>query len=120
MSGHHDDGHTVAGWAGFAVATTGAAVTGLGICGWHPGIWVGLALMAAALLVTWVLHLVGWGKPPGPRPVDQRSMGVRDLSARHGHAGCLGCRLAGRRGVQVRAGAAAVPAPEAAGADVSS
>ncbi|MPY55457.1 HGxxPAAW family protein [Streptomyces acidicola] len=114
MSGHYDEGHTVAGWTGFTVATTGTVMAGLGICGWRPGIWLGSALMAAALLVMWVLHLAGWGKPPGPRTVDQRSLRRRDLSARQGHAGCLGCRLAGRGGPWVRAGAAAAPASAAA------
>ncbi|MGW2561832.1 HGxxPAAW family protein [Streptomyces sp. NPDC001514] len=125
MSGHqHDEGHTVAGWAGCAVATAGAAVTGVGICGWHPGIWPGLGVMASAVLVTWGLHLAGWGKPPGPRPADQWGLLVRDRAAREGHAGCLGCRLAGRHGVAVRTGAAPEPAVTtsrtAAPADLSS
>ncbi|MEU1630651.1 HGxxPAAW family protein [Streptomyces sp. NPDC020096] len=111
MSGHqHDEGHTVAGWTGSAVATVGAAVTGAGICGWRPGTWLGLGVIAAAVLVTWGLHLAGWGKPPGPRPADQWGLKVRDRAARGGHAGCLGCRLAGRRGVAVRTGAAPKPA----------
>ncbi|MFE7353506.1 HGxxPAAW family protein [Streptomyces sp. NPDC057543] len=111
MSGHqHDEGHTIAGWAGSAVATAGVAVMGVGICGWRPGIWLGLGVMASAALVTWGLHLAGWGKPPGPRPVDQWGLVVRDRAAREGHSGCLGCRLAGRNGVPVRAGAAPAPA----------
>ncbi|WP_406496795.1 hypothetical protein OG936_21825 [Streptomyces sp. NBC_00846] len=111
MSGHqHDEGQTIAGWAGAAVATAGVAVVGVGICGWHPGIWSGLGVMASAVLVTWGLHLAGWGKPPGPRPAGQWGLMARDRAAREGYAGCLGCRLAGRRGVPVRAGAAPEPA----------
>ncbi|WP_405596832.1 MULTISPECIES: HGxxPAAW family protein [unclassified Streptomyces] len=92
----HDEGHTVAGWAGFAVATGGAIITGLGICGRRPGIWLGICVLASAALVTWGLHLAGWGKPPGPRASDLRG---RDRAARNGHADCLGCRMAGQRGV---------------------
>ncbi|MFC7304720.1 HGxxPAAW family protein [Streptomyces monticola] len=97
MSGQHDEGHTIAGWAGCATATAGAAVTGAGICVWSPGIPLGIGVMAVAVLVTWVLHLSGWGKPPGPRPTDQRRLTVRDRSALKGHADCVSCRLAGRR-----------------------
>ncbi|MFI9240347.1 HGxxPAAW family protein [Streptomyces sp. NPDC053079] len=117
MSGHqHDEGHTLAGWIGCVIATTGAAVTGAGICGWRPGIWLGLGVMAAAVPVTWALHLTGWGKPPGPRPADQWAMKVRDRAARHGHPGCLGCRLAGRRGAPRPTDVA----PEAMPADIAS
>jgi hypothetical protein len=111
----HDEGHTVAGWAGFAMATAGAIVTGLGICGWHPGIWLGVCVLAAAAPVTWGLHIAGWGKPPGPRPSDLRG---RDRAARDGHADCLGCRLAGRRGVPIRLESA--PEPTAAPAQAPS
>ncbi|MFJ3928361.1 HGxxPAAW family protein [Streptomyces sp. NPDC090022] len=101
MGGHeghqHDEGHTVAGWSGTAVATAGAALAGVGVCGWAPGIWMGAAVLVAAALLTWALHLTGWGKAPGPRPAAQWGMGTRDHSARAGHADCLGCRLAGRR-----------------------
>jgi hypothetical protein len=97
MSGHtYDHGHTVAGWTGVAIASVGGAAVGAGIIGWRPGIWWGLAVTAVAVLVTWALHLAGWGKPPGLRPPGQRGLRVRDRSARAGHAGCLGCRLAGR------------------------
>jgi hypothetical protein len=118
VSGQHDEGHTVAGWVGCAVATVGAAVTGVGICGWGPGIWLGLGVMALAVLVTWGLHLAGWGKPPGPRSAGQWGLRVRDRAAPEGHAGCLGCRLAGRRGVPVRTGAE--PEPEPAPAVIAS
>jgi hypothetical protein len=118
MSGHqHDEGHTIAGWTGCAIATAGAAVTGVGICGWYLWIWLGLGVMAAAVLVTWLLHLAGWGKPPGPRPADQWGLMTRDRTAREGHSGCLGCRLAGRRGVPVHTATAVGPAVTASGAD---
>ncbi|MER6212490.1 HGxxPAAW family protein [Streptomyces sp. NPDC001674] len=98
MSAHgYDEGHTVAGWAGTAVAAVGAAGVGLGICGWAPGVVLGVAVMAGAAVLTWVLHLAGWGKGPGPRPEAHWPMGARDHTAREGHAGCLGCRMAGRR-----------------------
>ncbi|CAL9401217.1 HGxxPAAW family protein [Streptomyces sp. enrichment culture] len=102
MSLHGDDdydlGHTVAGWTG-----TGVAVLGFGLCG--LGVVVasgrvvlaGAAVLVLALLVTWALHLAGWGKPSGPRPADQWNWRVRDLGARAGHRDCLACRLAGRR-----------------------
>ncbi|MFD5429054.1 HGxxPAAW family protein [Streptomyces sp. NPDC127084] len=99
---HYDEGHTIAGWTGTFIATIGAAVVGVGICGWRPGIWLGIAVMVVALLVTWALHLAGWGKRPGPRPADQWSMRVRDHAARAGHEECLGCLLAGRRGTAAR------------------
>ncbi|WEH19625.1 HGxxPAAW family protein [Streptomyces sp. VNUA24] len=105
----HDEGHTVAGWTGTAIGTTGSALLGLGVCGWTPGFVLGAAVSALALLVTWGLHLVGWGKPPGPRPRDQWSLRVRDRSARGGHPECLGCRLAGRR--RTPAPLPAVPGP---------
>ncbi|MFF3493442.1 HGxxPAAW family protein [Streptomyces sp. NPDC002795] len=91
-----DEGHTLAGWTGCALAAIGAATAGLGIIGWRPGIWLGPALLALAALLTWALHLAGWGKPPGPRLRGQRPIGVRDLTASGGHADCVGCRLAGR------------------------
>ncbi|MFB7997093.1 HGxxPAAW family protein [Streptomyces sp. NPDC056002] len=120
MDAHrYDEGHTVAGWAGFAVATGGAIITGLGICGWRPGIWLGICVLASAAAVTWGLHLAGWGKPPGPRRSDLRG---RDHAARNGHADCLGCRLAGRRGVPARPGTApdltAIPAEAPSPADL--
>ncbi|MGW0731924.1 HGxxPAAW family protein [Streptomyces sp. NPDC002851] len=102
MSGQHDEGHTVAGWAGSAVATVGTLVISVGIIGWRPGIWLGLAVMVLAVLVTWGLHLAGWGKPPGIRAAGQRRFTARDHTARAGHADCLGCRMAGRGGGQVR------------------
>ncbi|MFF1356264.1 HGxxPAAW family protein [Streptomyces sp. NPDC058297] len=106
-SHRHDEGHTIAGWAGFTIATAGAVITGLGICGWRPGIWLGICVLAAATLATWGLHLTGRGKPPGPRSPELRG---RDRAARDGHADCLGCRMAGRRGVPARPHAAPEPA----------
>ncbi|MFF7736589.1 HGxxPAAW family protein [Streptomyces sp. NPDC007984] len=94
----YDEGHTVAGWTGFALAVVGTAVTGAGLCVWRPiGVWLGLGVVVLSVLVTWLLHLAGWGKPSGPRPRDQWSWRVRDLTARDGHADCVGCRMAGRR-----------------------
>lgn len=107
----HDDGHTVAGWTGTAIGTAGSAALGLGVCGWTPGFFLGTAVSVLALLVTWGLHLAGWGKPPGPRPRDQWSPRVRDRSAHGGHVDCLGCRLAGRR--RTPAPLPAVPGPAA-------
>ncbi|MBO7936929.1 HGxxPAAW family protein [Streptomyces sp. CAI-85] len=94
----YDEGHTVAGWTGVAVATVGTTVTGLGVCA-GAGVLVGggLVIVVVAALVTWGLHLAGWGKPPGVRPRAEWGMRVRDTAARSGHPGCLGCRLAGRR-----------------------
>ncbi|MGW1668021.1 HGxxPAAW family protein [Streptomyces sp. NPDC002324] len=106
----HDEGHTVAGWTGTAIGTTGSALLGLGVCGWTPGFALGATVSVLALLVTWGLHLAGWGKPPGPRPRDQWGLGVRDSSARGGHGDCLGCRLAGRR--RTPAPLPAVPGPD--------
>ncbi|MGN9755531.1 HGxxPAAW family protein [Streptomyces sp. SD31] len=93
----YDEGHTVAGWTGTAIASVGAAVLGAGICVVSAALMVGgLGILAASVLVTWALHLSGWGKPPGVRPRGQWRMGARDLTARDGHADCWGCRLAGR------------------------
>ncbi|GAB2611514.1 hypothetical protein GCM10027168_50480 [Streptomyces capparidis] len=100
MSGSHaghDHGHTVAGWTGTAVALVGFTVSGAGVvAGWVPGVWLGLGVVALAGLVTWALHLTGWGKPGGPRPRGERPWRVRDPGAARGHAGCVGCRMAGR------------------------
>ncbi|MFD9444243.1 HGxxPAAW family protein [Streptomyces sp. NPDC060006] len=94
---HHDEGHTLAGWTGFATAAAGTSVAGAGMClGSAAGIWLGLVVVALSALVTWGLHLAGWGKPPGIRPVAERGWRVRDRAARLGHPGCVGCRLAGR------------------------
>ncbi|MGW2933160.1 HGxxPAAW family protein [Streptomyces sp. NPDC001156] len=117
MSDHHDEGHTIAGWSGFSIATVGATVVGAGVVGWRPGIWLGSAIMAAAALVVWVLHLAGWGKPPGPRPADQWGAWVRDRTVREGHPGCLGCRLAGRRGATTSTDAAFEPSTSTAHAE---
>ncbi|GGX79356.1 HGxxPAAW family protein [Streptomyces fructofermentans] len=98
MSGHqHDEGHTVAGWTGCAVAVAGSTVAGVGMClSSAAGLWLGLGVVALSVLVTWGLHLTGWGKPPGIRPPAERGWRVRDRGAREGHPGCVGCRLAGR------------------------
>lgn len=97
-----DEGHTIAGWTGCVVAVLGSSVAGIGVAVWRPvGVWLGLGLLVAAPLVTWLLHLAGWGKPSGVRPRAEWGMRVRDLSARQGHPGCLGCRLAGRRPARV-------------------
>ncbi|MFI0542998.1 HGxxPAAW family protein [Streptomyces sp. WSLK1-3] len=115
MSAHqYDEGHTVAGWTGVAVATVGTSVLGLGVCTVSGAlIAVGLVITAASALVTWVLHLSGWGKPPGRRPREQWGMRVRDTGARQGHPGCVGCRMAGRRGARTggRVGARAAATP---------
>ncbi|MEU6995127.1 HGxxPAAW family protein [Streptomyces sp. NPDC046465] len=97
----HDDGHTVAGWTGCALGAVGALAAGFGVVGWTPGIWLGLGVMVLAVLVTWILHLAGWGKPPGIRPTAHRGLGIRDAAARAGHPDCVGCRIAGRRAVRV-------------------
>lgn len=134
MSGHHhDEGHTVAGWAGCAVAVVGTSVAGVGMClGSAAWIWLGLGVVGLSVLVTWGLHLAGWGKPPGIRPVAERGMRVRDRGARAGHPACVGCRLAGRgrsvsTGVAVSAqgahgaqGVQGVPQPDAALGSASS
>ncbi|WP_395571804.1 HGxxPAAW family protein [Streptomyces sp. BK79] len=107
MSAHqYDEGHTLAGWTGFGVGTVAAALAGLGVCtaSW-PVVVAGAGIGAAGLVVTWTLHLAGWGKGPGSRPRDQWAWRVRDLGARSGHPGCLGCRLAGRRGAAATAAA---------------
>ncbi|GAA3988928.1 HGxxPAAW family protein [Streptomyces plumbiresistens] len=108
MSAHqYDHGHTVAGWGGFGVASIGTAVVGTGVCLVSAPLLVGgLAIVVVSLLGTWTLHLTGWGKPPGRRPRAEWGMRVRDLSARGGHPGCVGCRMAGRG---VRRTAAADP-----------
>lgn len=93
----YDEGHTLAGWIGVAVATVGCSGLGAGICLHSAALIVaGLAVTVASVLVTWTLHLTGWGKPSGIRPRDQWGMRVRDLSALEGHPDCWGCRLAGR------------------------
>ncbi|WP_031102599.1 HGxxPAAW family protein [Streptomyces sp. NRRL S-146] len=108
MSAHqYDHGHTVAGWVGFGIATVGAGVAGLGVCT-ASGLLIagGAAIGVVSLLVTWALHLAGWGKGPGLRPRAEWGWRGRDSAAPGGHAECLGCRLAGRRG---RGAPAAVP-----------
>ncbi|MFJ2651897.1 HGxxPAAW family protein [Streptomyces sp. NPDC087420] len=97
MSAHGevDPGHTVAGWTGTVIACAGTAGAGAAMCAaWVPGIWLGLGVTAVGALVTWVLHLTGWGKPPGPRTADQWPWRIRDRTATEGHGDCAGCRLA--------------------------
>ncbi|MCJ0874518.1 HGxxPAAW family protein [Streptomyces sp. AP-93] len=108
--GHVDLGHTVAGWTGTAIALAGSTAAGAALCAsWTPGVWIGLGVVVAAGITTWLLHLAGWGKPSGPRPESQWDWRVRDTVAHSGHADCLGCRLTGpRRGV------AAAPGPRSA------
>ncbi|MFJ9411169.1 HGxxPAAW family protein [Streptomyces sp. NPDC101393] len=99
MSAHGDAdlGHTVAGWTGTAAALLGTTCIGVSLCAGRPaGILIGLAVCVVAALLTWALHLAGWGKPSGPRPREQQPMRTRDLAAGNGHPGCLGCRMAGR------------------------
>ncbi|WP_327696310.1 HGxxPAAW family protein [Streptomyces sp. NBC_00459] len=111
----YDEGHTVAGWTGTAIATVGSCVLGLGVCTTSVlAVVGGTAISAVALLVTWTLHLAGWGKPPGVRPVGEWPMRKRDHSAKAGHSGCVGCRLAGR---ERRAGSMSRTAVAAEGAD---
>ncbi|MFI8502232.1 HGxxPAAW family protein [Streptomyces sp. NPDC085524] len=110
--GHVDLGHTVAGWTGTALALLGSAGAGVSVCtAWTPGIWLGLGLVVAAGIVTWLLHLAGWGKPSGPRPASEWDWRVRDARAHAGHADCLGCRVGGPRRALVSA-----PPPRSAAA----
>ncbi|CAM5492217.1 hypothetical protein STANM309S_02744 [Streptomyces tanashiensis] len=95
MSAHqYDEGHTVAGWTGFGIATVGTAVLGLGVRT-NSGALIagGLAVTAVSVLVTWALHLSGWGKPPGRRP--RAEWGMRVDGGAGGGCGCVGCRRAG-------------------------
>ncbi|WP_327316253.1 HGxxPAAW family protein [Streptomyces sp. NBC_01235] len=115
MAGHlYDEGHTIAGWTGVAIAALGGSLVGVGVCvASMPAVVGGGVVVAVSALVTWRLHLAGWGKPPGVRPRAEWGMRVRDPGARGGHPGCVGCRLAGRAR---EAGAAlSVPGPTVAG-----
>ncbi|MER6425366.1 HGxxPAAW family protein [Streptomyces sp. NPDC001137] len=120
MSAHEnvDLGHTVAGWTGTAVALVGFCVAGLGVIAVSAALVIsGAAVIALAAVITWLLHLAGWGKPSGPRPADQWHWRVKDLGARQGHPNCLGCRMAGRRveaavnSAQPTSAAATLPPP---------
>ncbi|MFF9085665.1 HGxxPAAW family protein [Streptomyces sp. NPDC014991] len=106
----YDEGHTIAGWTGVGIATSGGCVVGWGVCvASLPVIAGGLAVVILSVLVTWFLHLSGWGKPPGVRPRSEWGMRTRDTRARQGHAGCVGCRLAGRHRATAVAPPASVP-----------
>ncbi|MEU0782754.1 HGxxPAAW family protein [Streptomyces sp. NPDC006173] len=112
LHGNHDLGHTVAGWTGTAVAVLGFCVAGAALTrGSSAGISLGAAVIVAAALVTWVLHLSGWGKPSGPRPVGEQSWRAKDRAAAEGHPGCLGCRIAGRSGARRSAAKRSVSFP---------
>ncbi len=77
MSAHqYDEGHTVAGWTGCGIATVGTVVAGVGVCA-VSALWIGagLGIVAVSVLVTWALHLTGWGKPPGRRDREQWGCG---------------------------------------------
>lgn len=116
LHGHVDLGHTVAGWTGTAIALIGFTAMGLAVVLASPAVAVcGGLVMVLSILVTWMLHVAGWGKPTGPRPAIEWSWRVRDLGARQGHPHCLGCRLAGRTGAPAAAIIpAARPAPQPA------
>ncbi|MDT0492920.1 HGxxPAAW family protein [Streptomyces sp. NPDC012600] len=108
--GHVDLGHTVAGWAGTATAVLGCTVTGIAVVAVSaPTALAGIGITVGAALLTWLLHLAGWGKPSGPRPESEWPWRVRDRAARRGHPDCLGCRLAGRRGRAPEKASNAVP-----------
>ena len=108
----YDEGHTIAGWTGFGIGMAGSTVVGAGVVmASVPALVGGLVITAASVLVTWILHLTGWGKPPGVRPRGEWGMRTRDTEARAGHPGCVGCRLAGRGRRSLAVTPAAAPAP---------
>ncbi|MEU8789168.1 HGxxPAAW family protein [Streptomyces sp. NPDC048643] len=118
LHGNHDLGHTVAGWTGTAVAVLGFCVTGAALTkGSGAGLALGAAGIVAAALVTWVLHLSGWGKPSGPRPVGEQSWRTKDRTAAEGHPGCLGCRMAGRSVARRSAATGSMPFPASRAAE---
>ena len=113
MSAHGDVdlGHTVAGWTGTAISLVALNVLGVAIVAVSlPLAVLGTGLGALAGLVTWALHLAGWGKRTGSRPPSEWPWQARDHAARRGHPDCLGCRMAGRRPEEAASGAAARPA----------
>ncbi|MGW4730019.1 hypothetical protein ACWEQC_12725 [Streptomyces shenzhenensis] len=65
-----------------------------------------------AVVVTWLQHLAGRGKPPGPQTRAAWGMRVRDAGLRDGHPGRVSGRLA-RGGRYTAAPAQTGPAPEA-------
>ncbi|MFC8590731.1 HGxxPAAW family protein [Streptomyces atroolivaceus] len=114
MSAHgdHDLGHTVAGWTGTAIGAAGGVLLGAAVVTTSAALLgLGLAVVALAALTCWALHLAGWGKPTGPRPKDRQDWRLRDTAARHGHPGCLGCRMAGRGRLRPAGAAGSAPAP---------
>lgn len=117
IHGDHDLGHTVAGWTGACLALVGFTFAGAAmIAAWPLGFWLGLGAVALASVVTWALHLSGWGKPTGPRPPAEQHWRTRDRAAAQGHPDCAGCRAAGRgrRHPQYTAEPRREPATEAA------
>ncbi|MFF6884901.1 HGxxPAAW family protein [Streptomyces sp. NPDC012421] len=88
--------------AGSATTRTRRRSPGSGTRRAYPAFSSRLRTPVTAPVVTWLLHLAGWGKPSGPRPPDQWDWRVRDTTARTGHPDCLGCRLAGRRAPTAR------------------
>ncbi|MFF9685823.1 HGxxPAAW family protein [Streptomyces sp. NPDC014623] len=118
MSAHgdHDLGHTVAGWTGTALGVLGSAVLGAAVITTSAALLgLGAVVVALAAATCWALHLAGWGKPTGPRPKSRQGWRSRDTSARRGHPGCLGCRMAGRGRLRpaAAAGLPSAPAPPA-------
>ncbi|MEU1086420.1 HGxxPAAW family protein [Streptomyces sp. NPDC005576] len=114
MSAHDDVdlGHTLAGWTGTALALVGVTGAGAAVCAASvPGVLLSGAVTLAAGVVTWLLHLAGWGKPGGPRPPAEWSWRVRDAGARAGHPDCLGCRMGGRRTTRAEEVPVAVSTP---------
>ncbi|WP_392667384.1 HGxxPAAW family protein [Streptomyces sp. LN785] len=120
MSAHEDVdlGHTFAGWVGTCLSVIGWTVLGAAVVTVSlPLALLGAGVTVLAALATWALHLAGWGKPGGPRPQSQWDWRVRDRTARRGHPGCLGCRMAGRRWETGRAPVTTAPAAHLRTAD---
>ncbi|MDT3726788.1 HGxxPAAW family protein [Streptomyces sp. DSM 41972] len=100
------------------MALAGTALLGVGVRTVSgPLLAAGAAVDVLAMLVTWALHLAKWGKASGPRPREEWSRRVPDSGAREGHAECLRCRMAGRRGGTAVAPARPVTSAPAAPAE---